>query len=37
MTLMGDGSSALYSKGSGTINGAPGKITIGLMVQEYMS
>ena len=29
ITLMGNGSSALYSKGSGTINGAPGKITIG--------
>ena len=29
ITLMGNGSSALYGKGSGTINGAPGKITIG--------
>ena len=29
ITLMGDGSSALYSKGSGTINGTSGKITIG--------
>ena len=29
ITLMGNGSSALYSKGSATINGAPGKITIG--------
>ena len=29
MTLMGDGSSALYSKGAATVNGASGKITIG--------